>query len=197
MDFDIPKVWTSVFCLCNKPKKFWNETGSAALRCIVWIGAQISRRILSGLYFFSRPEAEYTADLTCKKGEIVIISEASLRTSRSSQTLAMITTRSTSRWWTRVTTSSKQNEKVILFTLYFSSSIGWLRCSEGGLLLVDIAGQLVERDDLGGVPVATREAVPTSVLLYPTQARKKIECNFFMVVIDNCNIRYYIGIIGF
>ena len=70
-------------------------------------------------------------------------------------------------------------------------------CSEAGLLLVDIAGQLVDPGDLGGVPVATRVAVPTSVLLYPTQAREKIEFNFFMVVIDNCNIKYYIGIIGF
>ena len=55
MDFDIPKVWTSAFCLCNKPKKFWNEIGSAALRCIVWIGAQISKRILSRIYFFLDP----------------------------------------------------------------------------------------------------------------------------------------------
>ena len=68
---------------------------------------------------------------------------------------------------------------------------------EAGLLLVDIAGQLVDPGELGDVPVATLVAVPTSVLLYPTQAREKIECNFFMVVIDNCNIRYYIGIIGF
>ena len=37
---------------------------------------------------------------------------------------------------------------------------------EAGLLLVDIAGQLVDPGDLGDVPVATLVAVPTSVLLY-------------------------------
>ena len=37
---------------------------------------------------------------------------------------------------------------------------------EAGLLLVDIAGQLVVPGELGDVPVATLVAVPTSVLLY-------------------------------